>query len=91
MAFAWTHFNKIFETGQYPESWSNEIIIPILGGNIDEPQNYRGITLNNIRAKIYSTLLSNRLSTWIIQHKTAIDNQFGFQKGKSTVFLFSNR
>ena len=46
-------FNKIFETGQYPESWSNGIIIPIFkDDNIDEPQNYRGITLNIILAKI---------------------------------------
>ena len=50
--------NKIFETGQYPESWSNGIIIPIFkGGNIDEPQNYRGITLNNIIAKMFNSTL----------------------------------
>ena len=74
-------FNKIFETGHYSESWSNGIIIQIFkDDNIDEPQNYRGITLNNILAKIYSTLLSNRLSTWTIKHKTIIDNQFGLQK-----------
>ena len=33
---------------------------------------------------MYSTLLSNRISTWTIKHKTIINNQFGFQKGNST-------
>jgi len=86
-------FNKIFETGHYSESWSNGIIIQIFKDDyIDEPQNYRGITLNNILANIYSTLLSNRLSTWTIKHKTIIENQFGLQKEiQLIVFLFSNR
>ena len=55
------------------------------GGNINEPKNYRGITLNNIMAKIYSKLLVERLSKWTEKHNTLIDNQYGFQKGKSTV------
>ena len=76
------------------QSWCNGIFIPIFkGGTIDEPHNYRGITLNTILANIYATLLSNRLSTWTIKHKTIIDNEFLFQKGKSTAdcILFSNR
>ena len=78
-------FNKIFESGEYPESWGNGIIVPIFkGGNKNEQQNYRGITLINILAKIYSTLLSNRLSKWVKKNKVVIENQYGFQKGKST-------
>ena len=41
------------------------------GGNINEPKNYRGITLNK--------------SKWAEKHNTLIDNQYGFQKGKTTV------
>ena len=36
-------------------------------------------------AKIYSKLLVERLSKWTEKHNTLIDNQYGFQKGKSTV------
>ena len=62
------------------------IIAPIhKGGNIDDPKNYRGITLINVIAKIYSQILLNRLTHWSIKHDKLIQNQFGFQKGKSTI------
>ena len=39
------------------------IIVPIFkGGNVDDTQNYRGITLINILSKIYSQILLNRFS-----------------------------
>ena len=60
-------------------------------GDVNDAQNYRGTTLINILAKIYSQLLLNRLTNWARKYeKKIIDNQFGFQKGKSTtdcVFL----
>ena len=37
-----------------------------------------------IIAKVYSQLLLNRLTKWSITHDKLIDNQYGFQKGKST-------
>ena len=33
---------------------------------------------------MYSQLLLNRLTKWSIKHDKLIDNQYGFQKGKST-------
>lgn len=78
-------YNKILSDGIFPESWSEGIIVPIFkGGNCNEAKNYRGITLSNILAKIYSKLLVNRLTNWSEKHNKLIDNQFGFQKGKST-------
>ena len=79
-------YNKIFQTGIYPQSWGEGIIIPIhKGRDIDERKNNRGVTLNNIMANIYSKLLVERLSKWAEKHNTLIDNEYGFQKGKSTV------
>ena len=84
--FMLTLFNKIFQTGIYPNAWGSGTIIPIhKGGDVENAKNYRGITLINIIAKIYSQILLNRLTEWSIKHKTIIDNQFGFQKGKSTI------
>ena len=37
-------------------------------------------------AKIYSQLLLNRLTKWSTENETITDNQFGFQKGKSTTY-----
>lgn len=79
-------FNKIFYTGEYPTEWGMGIIVPIhKGGDLENVKNYRGITLINIIAKIYSQVLLNRLTTWSIKHNKIVDNQFGFQKGKSTI------
>ena len=79
-------YNRIFQNGEYPRSWGEGIIIPIFkSGNADEAQNYRGITLINILAKIYSQILLNRLTKWSEKENKLTNNQFGFQKGKSTM------
>ena len=84
-------YNHMFETGDYPRSWGDSIISPIFKkGDINDAQNYRGIALINILAKIYSQLLLNRLTKWTCKYEKITDNQYGFQKGKSTtdcVFL----
>ena len=77
-------FNTIFQKGNFPEKWAEGILIPLFKGGSHEAKNFRGITLNNILAKIYSKLLVERLTKWSIKHDTIIDNQFGFQKNKST-------
>ena len=84
-------YNKMYNTGEYPRTWGESIIHPIFKkGDANDPQNYRGIFLINVLAKIYSQLLLNRLTKWLTENETITDNQFGFQKGKSTtdcVFL----
>ena len=51
---------------------------------IQRPKNYRGITLINIMSTIFSEVIINRLAKWCTKHQILIDNQYGFQKGKST-------
>jgi hypothetical protein len=78
-------FNRLFHNGEYPESWGDGIIVPVFkGGNIDDPNKYRGICLINIIAKVYSQILLNRLTKWSQMNEKLNDNQFGFQKKKST-------
>ena len=77
-------YNTVFNEYCYPESWGGEgIIVPIFRGGNFEPKNFRGITLNNIISKIYSKLLVTR--PMVSNAHKIIDNQYGFQKGKSTV------
>ena len=79
-------FNKLFSNGEYPMTWAEGIIVPIFkSGNPDEPHNYRGITIVNILGKIYSKVLLNRLTKWSENYDKISKNQFGFQRGKSTV------
>ena len=87
-------FNRLFSNGEYPKAWGEGIIVPIFkGGDKDDAHNYRGITLINILSKIYSQVLLNRLTNWSDRENKISNNQFGFQKGKSTVdciFIFSS-
>ena len=78
-------YNKIFTNGHFPKTWCEGIIVPIFKGGKPEAKNYRGITLNNIISKIYSKLLATRLTKWAEKHGKFIDNQYGFQKNKSTI------
>ena len=79
-------YNRLFSNGEYPRCWGEGVIIPIFkSGNRDEAKNYRGITLINILAKIYSQLLLNRFTKWSEKENMLSQNHFGFQKGKSTI------
>lgn len=84
--FLLNFFNRLLLRGEYPSCFGEGIIYPIFkGGNIDDPKNYRGITLINIMSKIFSQIILNRLTKWSVKHEFLLDNQFGFQKGKSTI------
>ena len=79
-------YNRMYATGEYPRSWGDGIINPIFKkGDLNEAENYRGITLINVLAKIYSQLLLNRLTKWSEKYEKISNNQFGFQKGTSIV------
>lgn len=78
-------FNTLFDNSQYPDEWGVGFIVPIFkGGDPSSAKNYRGITLNNILAKIYSQVLLNRLTAWTEKYEKISNCQFGYQKGKST-------
>ena len=79
-------YNNLFKNAIYPESWAVGYIVPIFkGGDSKSAQNYRGITLNSILAKIYSQIILNRLTKWTTKYDKISNCQFGYQKGKSTV------
>jgi hypothetical protein len=57
-------FNKIFHT-HYPTAWTVGLITPIFKkGDPMSCNNYRGITVGTTMAKVYATVLNNRLSEW---------------------------
>ena len=54
-------FEYIFSNGVYPSSWSEGLITPIhKKGDLDDSNNYRGITLIKTPSKTYSHTLNNR-------------------------------
>ena len=78
-------FNVIFSSGCYPSVWSKCIIVPVpKKGNRNDVNNYRGIVLVNVIAKIYSIILKARLESWADDTNLICNEQFGFRAGKST-------
>ena len=66
------------------QQWREGWILPFpKKGDLGCVTNYRGITLTHIAAKIYNTMLLNRIQPEI--EKILRRNQNGFRKGRSTV------
>ena len=79
-------FNKIFDSGIYPSEWSKAIVVPIFKkGNIDDPDNYRGISLINITCKCFTSILNKRLYKWLEDNNLIVENQAGFRRDYSTI------
>ena len=57
-------FNMIFE-GTYPEQWSYAKMFTVFKkGNKEDPNNYRGISVQGALAKVYDGVLNNRFVQW---------------------------
>ncbi len=50
------------------------------GGDAFEFDNYRGITVGPILAKLFTMILDKRLSEWVEQHGLCAKGQAGFHK-----------
>ena len=58
-------FNKLFDIGYFPESWSEGLIVPLhKKGELDDVSNYRDITLLSTLGKLFSKIINDRLNRW---------------------------
>ena len=75
--------NKIWETGEWPTSWTQSLIITLpKKGNLQLCQNYRTISLISHPSKVMLKVLLNRLQP---QTESIIaEEQAGFRHGRST-------
>ena len=79
-------FNKILNSGSFPKQWATGLIVPIhKKGSYDDPNNYRGITLISCFAKLFTSVLNNRLKKWADDNDVSSDAQFGFKSDHSTI------
>jgi hypothetical protein len=86
MPFLINLFNYLFENGIYPDSWSESIIQPLYKkGNINDTNNYRGISLSNIASKLYGSVINSRLQEWVDLNNITGECQAGFKKDYGTV------
>ena len=74
--------NKLLE-GEKPKQWSDSDLKPLpKSGDLSTTENYRGISLSVIAAKLVHKMLLNRIRPEIDKHLRP--NQNGFRPGRST-------
>ena len=78
-------FNQVLRSGAYPNAWAVGVIKPIFKNGIrSDPSNYRGITLLNVMAKLFSAIVNSRLEWWAETNNVLNVTQFGFRKNHRT-------
>ena len=78
-------FNAILCNKHYPEAWKLGIIVNLFkSGDIYDTDNYRGLTINSCLAKVFNTIMNNRLISYLDKNRVISDKQIGFKKKART-------
>ena len=79
-------FNALYDASYFPEMWSRSIILPLhKKGDVQDTNNYRGISLLCAVCKIFTTILTLRLRIWMEQENKVCVEQAGFRSQYSTL------
>ena len=54
-------------------------------GNVENVENYRGITLLSVVGKLFTSIIDNRLSEWAENYHVNIEAQAEFRNGMGTI------
>ena len=78
--------NELFDRGIYPQKWTESIILPLYKkGDVNNPSNYRGISLSDISSKIYGSIINKRIQNWVNEKNITGEQQAGFKSGYSCI------
>ena len=78
-------FNAVIKSSICPSAWCTGIITPIYKtGDITDPTNYPGITISNNIGKLFTSILNNRLVSFLNKNNVICNEQIGFRKGYRT-------
>jgi hypothetical protein len=87
-------FQKIFQSGIYPDEWKKGLNVPIhKSGDVTNPNNYRGITINNVLGNFFCQIINNRITNYLEENKLLAKEQAGFRKSYRTsdhIFVLKN-
>ena len=79
-------FNVLYSKSYFPKAWSVGMIIPIFKkGNVNQAENYRGITLLSCVGKLFTSIINQRLNVWAELNNKFDKDQYGFRNNKSTI------
>ena len=87
-------FNRIYQRALFPNQWRTGVIVPIhKKGPVNDPRNYRGLSLQPCLNNMFSASLNHRLKSYVESNKIINEEQAGFRPGYSTVdnlFVFNS-
>ncbi len=84
-----TSFNCFLEEA-FPETLSTRVVHALFkGGDASQFDNYKGITIGPILAKLFAMILDKRLSKWAKQHGLRVKGQARFRKDTTLLTNFS--
>jgi hypothetical protein len=80
-------FNMVLHTGKIPQAWSIGYISPIYKGkgSLNDPDNYRGITVLSCFGKLFTSVINDRIYSFLDKNSLLGIEQSGFRKGHSTM------
>jgi len=84
MLYLLSLFQLILDTGKLPVMWCMARITPIhKKGPLDDPKNYRPISILSTALKLFTKILNERLKEWVASQNKISDFQAGFRKRRS--------
>ena len=80
-------FNDIWQSGEFPKSWREALVIPIPkpGKDASEPSNYRPIALTSCLCKTLERMVNDRLVWFLEKNNLIVDVQSGFRRQRGTL------
>ena len=80
-------FNIVLKTGIVPDIWCIGLILPLYKnkGDINDPDNYRGITLLSCIGKLFTAIVNVRLTSYVDAIGVIGEEQAGFRYSYSTI------
>jgi len=77
-------FNGILKVGYFPVSRSQGVIVPLhKKGDMNNVNNYRGITLLSHIAKLFTSFINKRLLDWSDRENVVSNAQYRFKPDMS--------
>jgi hypothetical protein len=93
LTFVHRLFQLIWRAEHMPKQWTHSLIMPLLkAGDARDPLNWRPISLIPSIAKLFSSVLCQRLDEWCEAGNRISSSQFGFRQRQSIcgpLFVFS--